>query len=176
MDTSYSPETILGMTKPTDSFLVALEDNIYAIRFKGFRLRDMDTGEIYHEFSTDNVYELDYFADHELQYEFPNKILKAKTIGSSLTLVTGDQLVKDLDLIERHYIDDKLVASYEFKFPLFMPNSENNIEYIYSVPKLSEETQKKISNNQDVAARSDTFIFVAKKLVFHRRAQYSYVA
>jgi hypothetical protein len=175
MENYISLETIKAMTEPTDSFLVKLEDNTYGIRFKGFRLRDLDTGDVYHEFSTEDEFELDYFADHELNYEFPYKILQAQTIGSNLTLVVGDELVKDLDLIERHYINDELVANYHFEFPVFMPSSENNIEFIYEVPKLSDETLEAISEEKPVKARSDTFILVEKQLVVHRRANYTYL-
>ncbi len=174
MQSLYTLESVLKMETPTEEFLVKLKDNIYGIRFKGFKLRDCDTNEIFNHFETNNVYELDYFADHLLSYEFPQKILNAKVLGSNLKLVVGDQLVENLDLVERHYVDDKLVANYKFNFPIFMPNSENNIEFIYSVPTLSEETKKKIAMGQVVEAKSDTFIFVAGNLVIHRRAQYRY--
>jgi hypothetical protein len=55
-----------------------------------------------------------------------------------------------------------------------MPNSENNAEFIYSVPNFSESTKKKISQGELVEAKSDTFIFVNNKLVIHRRATYEY--
>lgn len=176
MESTITVEQVLSMQKPSDKFYTRIEENIFGIRFKGFRLRDMDTQEIYHEFETDNVFELDYFADHELRYDFPYKILKAKTIGSSLTLVVGEQLVKNLELIERHYIDNKLVASYDHKFPVFLPNSENNIEFIYDVPKVSEDTNEKMKKEEPIYAKSDTFIFVEGKLIIHRRANYNYSA
>jgi hypothetical protein len=167
-------DSVKAMTSSTPDFLVALEDNVYGIRFKGFKIRDVDTGEVFHDFQATDIYELDYFADHELEYQFPHCVLKATNIGSTLTLVVGDNLVKDLFLIERHYIDDKLVANYEFSFPLFMPNSENNIEFMYPVPKLTDQSQKALQNGDDIYAKSDTFIFVDKKLIIHRRANYTY--
>ena len=176
MENFYTVESILNLQTPTDKFLVALEDNVHGIRFKGFKLRDCDTNEVYHEYQSQDLYELDYFADHLLEYKFPQKILKAKTLGSSITLVVGPQLVQKLTLIERHFIDDQLVASYRTDYPLFMPNSENNVEFIYSVPAPSETTKKKISLGEPVDAKSDTFIFVEGRLVIHRRATYQYVA
>jgi hypothetical protein len=176
METIYSKDDILALKTPTESFLVKLEDNIYGIRFKAFKLRDCDTNEVFHQFTAEDIYELDYFADHELEYQFPNKILKSKTIGSSLTLVVGPQLVKNLDLIERHYIDNQLVGNYVFNFPVFLPNSENNIEFIYNVPMLNEDTQKRLDSGDDIEARSDTFILVDNKLVIHRRAKYVYIS
>ena len=84
--------------------------------------------------------------------------------------------MKKLTLVERHYIDNKLAANYQFTFPLFMPNSKNSIEFIYNVPKLSEEVQKRMNNGQDIHAKSDTFVFVEGKMVVHRRANYVYHA
>ena len=167
-------ENVLKMQSPTDHFLVKLEDNTPGVRFNGFKLRDCDSGGVYHEYYPENVYELDYFADHLLEYDFKYTILKAKTIGTTLQLVVGNQIVKKLTLVERHYIDNKLAANYQFTFPLFMPNSKNSIEFIYNVPKLSEEVQKRMNNGQDIHAKSDTFVFVEGKMVVHRRANYVY--
>jgi hypothetical protein len=176
MENLITIEKIKAMKSQTDDYLVKLVDNSYGIRFKGFKIRDVDTGEVFHEFLAEDIYQLDYFADHELEYLFPHTVLKARNIGSNLTLVVGDQLVKDLTLIERHYINDSLVAHYEFNFPIFMPNSENNIEFMYPVPKLSDESRKDLENGEEILAKSDTFIFVEKKLIIHRRANYTYTA
>ena len=175
METFKTIDSVLNMTTPADSFFVRLEDNTYGIRFKGFRLRDCDSNEIFHEFNTQNVFELDYFADHLLEYRFPQKILQSKTLGSNIILVVGDSFVQKLTLIEKHYIDDIVVAAYRNNYPAFLPNSENNIEFIYSIPNLSEETKKKVSLGEAVQAKSDTFIFVDGKLIIHRRASYEYI-
>lgn len=175
MEKIISLDKIKEITKPTEEFLVTLEDNIYGIRFKGFKVRDYDSGEVFHQFMSDNIYELDYFADNLLQYSFPQKMLKSKTIGTYLTFVVGEGAVKNLDFVEKHYIQGELVKSYEFNFPLFMPKSENNIEFIYPVPSLKEDVAVKLSKGEDIEASSDTFICVDGKLVIHRRAQYVYV-
>lgn len=169
-------DEVLKMQEPTKEFLVKLEDNKPGVRFKGFKLRNMETGEVYHEYYPADVYELDYFADNELDYSFPNKILKAKTLGSTLQLVVGNQVVKNLVLVERHYIDGKLAANYHFKFPLFMPNSQNSIEFIYNLPKFTDDVAKRMDKGESITAKSDTFIFVEGKLVVHRRAKYIYYA
>lgn len=168
-------ESINALSQPTSDFLVKLEDNIYGIRFVGFKVRDYDTGEVFHEFKSTNKYELDYFADHLLEYVFPQKILKAKIIGTDLAFIVENKPVKNLDFVEKHFIDGQLMKSYEFNFPLFMPNSENNIEFIYPVPTLKETVAAQLSKGEDIEAFSDTFIFVDKKLVIHRRAHYYYV-
>jgi len=176
MEMSNSPtvEEVLNMKKPCDRFLKKLEDNIYGIRFIGFKIRDIDNGDVFHDFKADNKFDLDYFADHELNYNFPQKILTVKTIGTNLTFVVGDKEVKNLDFIERHYIDNELVGNFVFKFPFFMPNTENNIEFIYSMPNLTENSKKRLKNKQDVIARSDTFVFVKGELIIHRMANYKY--
>ena len=175
MDKNLTLEEALKMEKPTDDFIIKLEDNVPGVRFNGFKLRDMETGEVYHEYYPEDVYELDYFADHVLDYKFSNKLIKnEKHLGTTLKLCVGNQLVKDLVLLERHYIDGKLAASFNFKFPLFMPNSQNSIEFIYNIPKLAPEVIEKMSKGEDVHAKSDTFIFVEGKLVVHRRAEYVY--
>ena len=171
----FTEEKALKMEKPTDDFLIKLEDNIYGVRFNGFRLRDIKTDKVYHEYYPKDVYELDYFADHVLDYPFPNDILKGqKHLGTSLKLVVGDKLVKNLVLLERHYIGGKLAANFRFEFPVFIPNSQNDVEFIYDVPELSPEVQNKLKNGEDIHAASDTFVFVEGKLNVHRRAKYTY--
>ncbi len=138
------------------------------------KIRDCDKGTIFHEFRADSIYDLDIFAELELEYHFPQEILKTKTIGTNLTFVVGNQPVQKLDFIERHYIYNTLVGNYTFDFPFFMPNSENNIEFIYNIPKLPKQALEDMANGRDIPARSDTFIFVNGKLVIHRRAKYLY--
>lgn len=172
--TYYTLEDVKKFNKPLDKFLVKLEDNTFGVRFIGFKVRDFDNGEIFHEFKSRNIFELDYFADNILEYAFPNKILKAKTIGTDLTFVVGDVEVKNLDFIEKHYIDGELMKAYEFNFPMFPPGSENNIEFIYPLPNLSKNIKEKLKKNEPIEAFSDTFILVDQKLIIHRRAHYFY--
>ncbi|MCQ2821623.1 MAG: PDE6D/unc-119 family protein [archaeon] len=174
MDKNLTIEEVEKMTEPTRKFLVKLEDNKPGVRFNGFKVRDCDSGEVFHEYYPENVYELDYFADHEIEYKFPTRLLKAKTLGSTLNLVVGDQVVKNLYLAERHYIDGKLAANYNFTFPLFMPKSKNSVEFIYTLPKFGEEVINKMNKKEPIFAKSDTFVFVEGKLVVHRRARYTY--
>ena len=118
--------TSLKMEKATDHFLIKLEDNIYGIRFNGFQLKDIKTQKVYHEYNPADPYELDYFADHMLYYPFPNDILKGQEhLGTSLNLVVGDKLVKNIVLLEWHYIGGKLAANFRFHFSIFIPKSEN---------------------------------------------------
>ena len=173
--TDFNEEQALKMDKATDHFLIKLEDNIYGVRFNGFKLRDINTKKVYHQYYPKDPYELDYFADHILDYPFPNEILKGqKHLGTSLKLVVGDKPVKNLVLLERHYIGGKLAANFRFQFPIFIPNSQNDVEFIYDIPKLSPEVEAKLEKGEDVHAESDTFVFVEGKLTVHRRAKYTY--
>ena len=175
MQNNFTLDDAKKMDKPTDHFLIKLEDNIPGVRFNGFKLRDMETSQTYHEYYPEDKYELDYFADHVLDYRFPNTILKnEKHLGTTLNLCVGDKLVKDLVLLERHFIGGKVAAEFTFKFPIFMPNSQNSIEFIYNIPKMTPEVEEKMAKGEDIEAKSDTFIFVEGKLVFHRRAKYVY--
>ena len=72
MDKNITIDQVLKMEKPIDKFILTLEDNTPGIRFNGFKLRNMETGEVYHEYYPNDIYELDYFADHELEYAFSN--------------------------------------------------------------------------------------------------------
>ena len=176
MEKGITIDEVMNMKTPSDNFYGELNDNTLGIRFKGFKLRDVKTNEIFHSYQSENIYELDYFADNELDYVFPLNILKAKNLGSNITLVVGNNLVKNLTLIERHYIDNQLAANYKFEFPLFMPGSENNVEFMYPIPPLTKDTLERINNGEDISAKSDTFIFVEGKLMVHRRANYIYTA
>ena len=169
-------EEALKMEKPLDHFLVKLEDNIYGVKFNGFRLKDAESGKVFHEYYPKDEYELDYFADHMLDYPFPNDILKGqKHLGTKLNIViVEDKVVKNLVLLERHYIEGKLAANFRFPFKLLPPKSKNEVEFIYVIPKLSDEIEEKLKKGEDIHGASDTFVFVDGKLIIHRRAKYTY--
>ena len=172
----FTEEQALKMEQPLDKFLVKLEDNIYGVKFNGFRLKDAESGKVFHEYYPKDEYELDYFADHMLDYPFPNDILKGqKHLGTKLNIViVGDKLVKNLVLLERHYIEGKLAANFRFPFKLLPPKSKNEVEFIYVIPKLSDEIEEKLKKGEDIHGASDTFVFVDGKLIIHRRAKYTY--
>ena len=164
------------MEQTLDKLLVKLEDNIYGVKFNGFCLRDIESKKVYHEYYPKDEYELDYFADHILDYPFPNDILKGqKHLGTKLNIaIVGDKPVPNLVLLERHYIGGKLAANFRFNFKMFPPKSKNEVEFIYVIPKLTDEVEEKLKKGEDVHAASDTFVFVGGKLIIHRRAKYTY--
>ena len=44
----FTEEQALKMDKAADHFFLKLEDNIYGVRFNGFKLRDINTNKVYH--------------------------------------------------------------------------------------------------------------------------------
>lgn len=162
--------------KAQDTWLVEPEDNTPGIRFNGFKLRDTASGVVYYEYYPKDKFELDKFAKTLLPYAFPYQLLQdEKHLGTTLILCVGDKVVKDLVLLEIHYVEGKKFATFKFQFPIFMPNSENSVEFIYDIPKLSPEILAKMGKGENIEAKSDTYVFVEGKLVVHRRALYYYV-
>ena len=171
----FTEEQALKMDKASDHFFITLKNNIYGLRFTGFKLRDINTQKDNKEYYSKEPNELDPLSEHMFEYRFPNDILKGqKHLGFTLRLVIGDKLVKNLVLLERHYISGKLAANFKFKFPIFFPNSQNEVEFIYDIPELSPEAKEKLEKGEDIPAESDTFVFVEGKLNIHRRARYIY--
>ena len=66
--------------------------------------------------------------------------MNLKTLSLKLEFfVINDEPIKDLVFIERYYFKDRLLSNFEFKFPFCIPKSKNDVEFVYDLPKLSEE-------------------------------------
>ena len=89
MDKNITIDQVLKMEKPTDNFFLTIEDNTPGVRFNGFKLRNMETGEVYHEYYPNDIYELDFFADHELEYAFNNKLISEINADLSMMEIEG---------------------------------------------------------------------------------------
>jgi len=76
-------------------------------------------------------------------------------------------------MIERHYYKDKLIQSFDFTFPFCIPNSVNDWESIYTIPKVTNEVKEDMINNPYDTV-SDSFYFVDGELVMHNKAEYDY--
>lgn len=85
----------------------------------------------------------------------------------------GDEPIKDLLLIERFYFKDRLLTNFEFQFPFCMPKSQNQCEFIYDLPVLTDEEKYEMINNPWVP-KSDSFFFVNNQLIIHNKAAYNY--
>ena len=176
-----TPEIVRNYTKPTEYFLCTKAANIYNIKFRKFRLRDLDSGFVLFEVSDDSgdqqeperkEEELDD-ASRTIRYHLGPDFLDLKNLGSSLTFSVGNKPVKDFLMIERHYFKDILIKSFEFKFEFCIPNSTNTWESIYTVPDIDPKVKADIIANP-WETRSDSFYFVENKLIMHNKAIYNY--
>ena len=76
-------------------------------------------------------------------------------------------------MIERHYFNEKLIKSFEFKFDFCIPNSVNTWESIYVMPEIDPDLKKQMIS-EPWHTRSDSFYFVGDKLIMHNKAIYNY--
>lgn len=80
-------------------------------------------------------------------------------------------------MIERHYFRSRLIKSFDFSFNFCIPNSTNEWECIYDVPKLDEKLCKKIIILvNDIAENpyetiSDSFYFVGNEMIMHNKVK-----
>ena len=114
-----------------------------------------------------------YKSPRMIRYHLGPDFLDLKNLGSSLTFSVGNQPVKDFLMIERHYFNEILIKSFEFKFDFCIPNSVNTWESIYTIPEIDPEVKKKMIA-EPWHTRSDSFYFVQNKLIMHNKAIYNY--
>ena len=191
-----TPDIVREYKSFTPKFLCSLDANIYNIQFRRFRIRDMESDFVLFDVGDDsdgsNQEELDeekkkaelekmkaleeediYKSPRMIRYHLGPDFLDLKNLGSSLTFSVGDKPVKDFLMIERHYFNEMLIKSFEFKFDFCIPNSVNTWEYIYVVPDFDPEIKKQMIENP-WETRSDSFYFVEGKLIMHNKALYNY--
>ena len=175
----------------TPKFLCGFEANTYNIKFKKFKMRDIEYDFVLFEVTDDSeeedqktteeemkkIYEQEevdiYKSPRMIRYHLGPDLLDLKNLGSSLTFSVGDKPVKDFLMIERHYFNEKLIKSFEFKFDFCIPNSVNTWESIYTIPEIEPELKKQMID-EPWHTRSDSFYFVENKLIMHNKAIYNY--
>ena len=187
---NITPDVVRAYKSFTPNFLCVLSANIYRIKFKRFKMRDIESGFVLFEVSDDSpedpskddepIQDLPKELEENIEssprtirYHFGPDFLELKELGSSLTFSVGKTPVKDFLMIERHYFKDILVKSFEFKFDFCIPNSTNMWESIYTVPEIEPQLKKEMIDNPWMT-RSDSFYFVENKLVMHNKALYNY--
>jgi len=191
-----TPEVVRNYKGFTPKFLCGLSANVYNIKFKRFKVRDIETDfvlfdvsdeseenqdqenkDIPDEMKDENLKKIEdediYKSPRMIRYHLGPDFLDLKNLGSSLTFSVGDQPVKDFLMIERHYFNEILVKSFEFKFDFCIPNSVNTWEYIYTVPEIEPKVKKQMID-EPWHTRSDSFYFVQNKLIMHNKAIYNY--
>lgn len=177
---AISPADVLKYNSSTKGFLCPLSANRFGIDFLAFKIRNMEDNELVFEVAKDpNAAAPEYPADFDydnlrrIQYKFPTRFLKFKTVGTMLRFKVGGQPLKNFRMIERHYFADKLVKSFDFNFQFCIPNSTNEWEAIYDMPELSEAEVKEMIDSP-TGTESDSFYFVDGELVMHNKASYKY--
>eukprot|EP01062_Namystynia_karyoxenos_P060186 TRINITY_DN51709_c0_g1_i1.p2 TRINITY_DN51709_c0_g1~~TRINITY_DN51709_c0_g1_i1.p2 ORF type:complete len:199 (+),score=81.49 TRINITY_DN51709_c0_g1_i1:120-716(+) len=176
-------DEVLQLTGPTDGFLCSLDANKYGIEFLAFKIRNMETGEVLFEVDRDAAAaqsptspppeDADEATLRTVRYDFPSSLLQCSTVGTKLVFAVGESPVPNFRMIERHYFRDRLVKNFDFNFGFCIPNSTNSWEAIYDMPRLPPEEEEEIMKNP-FETRSDSFYFVADRLVMHNKAEYSY--
>ena len=186
-----TPEIVREYKEFTPKFLCPISANIYKIKFKRFKVRDLDTDFVLFDVSDDSpdsdnennnneeennieIEEEDILkSPRTIRYHLGPDFLDLKNLGSSLTFSVGNEPVKDFLIIERHYFNDLLIKSFEFKFDFCIPNSTNTWEYIYNIPDIDNDIKRQMIE-QPWNTRSDSFYFVGDKLIMHNKAIYNY--
>jgi len=198
MSAEITPDVVRNYKEFTPKFLCGLDANIYNIQFKRFRIRDMESDFVLFDVGDDSdtnnqeqkkkteqekkeemekAEKLEkediYKSPRMIRYHLGPDFLDLKSLGSSLTFSVGDKPVKDFLMIERHYFNDILIKSFEFKFDFCIPNSVNSWESIYTIPEIEPELKKKMID-EPWHTKSDSFYFVGDKLIMHNKAIYNY--
>ena len=93
--------------------------------------------------------------------------------AKSLTFENGEKPLQDFRMIERHYLGNKLVKTYDFKFAFVIPFSVNTWDSVYETPSFSQQQIDRIVDNP-YESKSDTFYFVGEELVMHHKVSYAY--
>ena len=187
-----TPEIVREYKQFTPKFLCGLDANTYNIKFKKFKMRDLESDFVLFEVSDDSPDDINTekkeeekkedknFQDEDIltsprtiRYHLGPDFLELKDLGSSLTFSVGNQAVKDFLIIERHYFKDILIKSFEFKFDFCIPNSVNTWEYIYTIPEIDPKIKNEMIE-EPWETKSDSFYFVGEKLIMHNKALYNY--
>ncbi len=187
-----TPEIVREYKEFTPKFLCGLDANTYNIKFKKFKMRDLESDFVLFEVSDDSPDDINtekkeeekkedknfqdediYTSPRTIRYHLGPDFLELKDLGSSLTFSVGNQPVKDFLIIERHYFKDLLIKSFEFKFDFCIPNSVNTWEYIYTIPEIDPKIKNEMID-QPWETKSDSFYFVGEKLIMHNKALYNY--
>ncbi|KAG4099071.1 delta subunit of GMP phosphodiesterase [Neocallimastix lanati (nom. inval.)] len=179
LTSTITPEFVSSLKAPTSSFLCPIDKNKY-IQFKGFKIRDVESGEVFYNVHDPTEPEnFDTFMNgmndsyRTLHYTFSKNYLKAKHIGTTVEFATCPEAIPNFRMIERHYFKNKLIKSFDFSFGFCIPNSKNTWENVYEVPKISPGLYKEMIQNPE-ATCSDSFYFIDDKLFMHNKAYFTF--
>jgi len=189
---SPTPAEVLTYQAPTKSFLCPLSANSYGIDFISFQIRDASPSSslsdpVIFSVAKDPTHPTPAYPDdfdpdqlRQISYHFPLAFLRLRAVATTLRFQVGDREVRNFRMIERHYTVERsrggeerfaLLKSYDFTFPFCIPNSVNEWESVYDMPRLSDREVDRIAAE---GTRSDSFYFVGDKLIMHNKATYDY--
>merc|ERR1711997_1276491 len=197
-----TPEEILKINRPTSEYLCPKAANVFDIEFTRFRVRDFSavpknkskskskdnnsSSETIHPPILIDIQRPEGYVESDeekadptngrfVRYHLHKEFLNLKTLGAQITFtVGGKKVAKHFRMIERHYFKDKLIKSFDFNFgAALIPNSENSIEHIYEMPKLSDKVKAQMIASP-WQTKSDSYYFVEGKLIMHNKAEYAY--
>lgn len=83
----------------------------------------------FHHFCIDHFHICQHITSACLTYPFLRR----------LVFKVGDKPVRNFRMIERHYHKDKLLKSYDFNFKFCIPNTTNEWEAMYDLPKMDDD-------------------------------------
>ena len=83
-----------------------------------------------------------------------------------VSFAIGEKPLKSLRLIEKHFFKGKVISTHDFATGFCVPNSENEWETIYDLPKFNEEQTLEIIHSPGETT-SDSYFFVEDKLIIH---------
>lgn len=176
---NVTPHFVRKLSHYTEDFLCKVSENIFHIRFLKFRVRDLDSETVLFEVEDEKTDEMEKTSLAEIdenrliRYHLGPEFLDIRNLGTQITFIVGDSPVKNLVMIERHYFKEKLLKNFEFSFDFCIPNSTNEWETLYTLPKLAESLKEEMIKSP-WEIKSDSFYFVDNKLVMHYKAIYNY--
>lgn len=172
---NITPEYVASLGQATEDYLCPLSANTYGIEFVYFRVRDLESGMVLFEVSSEEDEEEVPESEQvrTIKYHLGPDFLRLKALGSTINFKVGAKEVRNFRMIERHYFRDILLKSFDFTLDFCMPNSTNSWEIIYELPEIDEATMQLMVDNP-WETKSDSFYFAENVLIMHNKAEYNY--
>ena len=110
-----------------------------------------------------------------IKYTLEEEVLRIPLIQTKLIFSNNrNEPLQNFRMVEKYFLNEVELASYDFTYPFVLPNSTNCWESLYETPKLSEHDIESILQNP-LCICSDTFYFEGSQLLIHQKVRYTYV-
>ena len=70
------------------------------------------------------------------KYSLDRKIVNSEKIKFQMKMKIGDCKVENLQLIDKYYLDKKLIKNFQQNFGAFNENQIKNVEFEYEFPRI----------------------------------------